>query len=127
MLAVLLLLLTALFPLLCYLALKGIVRLDAGKRVYSPLATELNDATAAFEAFVREKVAPTNPGLAAEMLREATRNRQALAALSGGGTLAYFFGRPRREGALEERVRSASSRYDALIRAASETGAPEVD
>jgi hypothetical protein len=120
MLAVLLLLLTAVFPLLCYVALKGIVRLDSRKRVASPLATELNDATAAFEALVGEEVAPKNPGLAAEMLREAARNRRALAALSGGGTLAYFFGRPRSEGALEELVRSASARYESLARTALE-------
>jgi len=124
MVAVLLLVLTAVFPLLGYLVLKGLVRVDARKRVLPPLATELEAATTEFEAFARDRVAPTNPALAAEMLREADRNRRALAERAGGGRLAYLSGRPRSEGSLEELVRSARARYASLTRAALETGPP---
>jgi hypothetical protein len=120
MIGVLLLVLTAVFPLLCYLVLKGIVRRDSRKGVRSPLAAELNAATAEFEAFVREKVAPVNPRLAAEMLREAASNRRALAELSSAGRLSYFLGRPRSKRSLEELVRTASSRYESLARTALE-------
>ncbi len=118
MIGVLLLVLTAVFPLLCYLVLKGIVRRDSRKGVRPSLAAELNDATAEFEAFVREKVAPVNPRLAAEMLREAASNRRALAELSSAGRLSYFLGRPRSKRSLEELVRTASSRYESLARTA---------
>ena len=121
MIGVLLLVLTAVFPLLCYIAFKGVVRLDSRKSVPASLASELNDATAEFEGFVREKVAPSNPRLAAEMLREAARNRRALAEMSSAGRLAYFFGRPRNERSVKELVRSASSRYESLVRTALET------
>jgi len=124
MVAVLLLVLTAVFPLLGYLVLKGLVRIEARTGSTPALQTELNDVTAEFEGFVRERVAPTNPALAAEMLREADRNRRALAERAGGGRLAYLSGRPRSEGSLEELVRSARTRYASLTRAALETGPP---
>lgn len=118
MIGVLLLVLTTVFPLLCYLVLKGIVRLDSRNGVRSSLAAELNEATAEFEAFVREEVAPVNSGLAAEMLREAASNRRALAERSSAGRLSYFLGRPRTERSLEELVRTASARYESLARTA---------
>lgn len=123
MIAVLFLVLTAVFPLLFYFFIKALAWVDFRKRVLPSLSTEMNDITSRFEGFVNERVAPTNPERATQMLREAAEKRLAFAEASNVGGPAYvLLRRPGLERSLEDLVRSASSLYESRARTAFEPG-----
>jgi hypothetical protein len=109
MLTVLLLVLTVVFPLLLYFALKAVAWLDFRKRVLPRLAAELDAATAEFEGYVHEHVAPRDPRRGEEMLRESAVRRRAFAEASQVSGAAYLLRRPGLERSLEELVRAAST------------------
>jgi len=111
MIAVLLLVLTILFPLILYFVLKAIAWVDFRKRTLPALASQLNDVTKRYEAFVKDTVALTNPELAAEWLREAAEQKLILAEALNIGAGAYLLRRPGLEATLENLVHSASNLY----------------
>ncbi|TVP45416.1 MAG: hypothetical protein EA350_09515 [Gemmatimonadales bacterium] len=124
MIAVLLLVLTILFPLILYFVLKAIAWVDFRKRTLPALAGQLNDVTRRHEAFVTGTVAPTNPELAAEWLRKAAEQKLILTEASNVGAGAYLLRRPGLEVTLEKLVHSASDLYASRARAAADPPPP---
>lgn len=123
MLAVLFLVLTAVFPLLFYFFIKALAWVEFRRSVLPSLSTKMDDIMSRYERFVNETVAPSNPERATRMLREAAEKRRAFAEASNvGGAAWVLLRRPGLERSLEHLVRSASSLYESQVAADSGPG-----
>lgn len=107
---VLLVALMAIFPVLLYLFIKWVAWLEFRGRTLPDLRMRMDTIRDTLEAFVAQRVEPTDPARAAAIRRGLAEDRQAFSDAARVGGFRYLFGRPGLERRLEALVRDASAR-----------------